>query len=151
MRGVDRLRNSSLGDPKVFVVRMSAVQANHRIQISSFSSVLSTDTTHKSAAAARARINHEAPPNWRESVEVVRSRRNTTRSSLASFSLWSHDKWRSVTQSKGNMCLLSAKTGEAEQFEPKHKPHPAPVVIFIFFLNITGPFTWVPQQSITMT
>jgi hypothetical protein len=70
-------------------------------------------------------------------MQVARSNKNTTRSSLALFSL-SHNKG------------ISGKTSKALQGDPMQE-HPLIVsgVIFIFFLNITCPLQCMLQQTVT--
>lgn len=74
----------------------------HQTRISSGSPFWLANTKHESIAVAQSRRSCEALPNWHGSIEAARISCNTMRSSLVSYSLWSHHKQRSATWCKAN-------------------------------------------------
>jgi hypothetical protein len=71
--------------------------------------------------------------NQSQSKEAARSSRNLTRSSLASFSLWSHHKWSPAMQCKGNQYVCDDKRGRARRTKAQ-----APTVC--------GAHTYIPSK-----
>lgn len=82
-----------------------------------------------------------------QSVEAARNIWNTARRPLVCFSLWSHDKWRSVKRSKLNQCqsIISeaqgqwspVRTSKGLQGEPMQEHRPVYWVISMLFPTIT--------------
>lgn len=76
---------------------------------------------HESVAVTQCRRNHKALLNWHKSLGAARNSQNTTKSSLLLFSLWNHNKWRTV------------KTSKALQGKPMQEHQSLSVGLYLYF------------------